>query len=193
MLKTRDAVRLARTKAVELLSVEERAQAATDGSGCVTAGVFYQARPVFQYFGGLSDGARSESPSARTVFQLGSLSKQFTGMGISLLCANRRLSPNDAICKYMPELPRYCGPLRVRHLLHHTSGLPDYTTLMGLAERTLSGATVRDVIDLLARRKALMFAPGSRFCYSNSGYALLAARGESRGSGLVPTRSHPVH
>lgn len=113
-------------------------------------------------------------------FRLASVSKQFTAMAIAILCEQKKLNYDDDINKYLPQLP-YKG-IRIRHLLHHTSGLPDY---MGLFETYWDQdkiATNSDIISLFAKYKpAVYFAPGERWEYSNTGYALLASIVESAG------------
>ncbi|UCF19594.1 MAG: serine hydrolase [Gemmatimonadota bacterium] len=111
----------------------------------------------------------------QSVFYLGSVSKQFVAMAIALLEQQGKLSVDDNIRKYVPELPDYGSPITIRHLIHHTSGIRDYLELMGLAGLEL-GYFHEDqgVIELLARQRALNFEPGDQYLYSNSGYLLLA-------------------
>lgn len=121
--------------------------------------------------------------SERSSFSLASVSKPFTAMGIMLLARKKKLTLDDRMAQYVPKLAGY-GEITIKHLLHHTSGVPDYMELAGLhwdPERVL---TIGDLIDLLAKhRPPPYFAPGERFEYSNTGYALL---GEimSRASGM---------
>jgi CubicO group peptidase (beta-lactamase class C family) len=110
----------------------------------------------------------------QTVFDLGSVSKQFTAMSILLLAQDNKLTLDDDIRKYVPELPDL-GPISLRQLMHHTSGWRDYTDLMALAgwdER--DHTTDQDAIDILKRQRALNFPPGSTFRYSNTGYFLMS-------------------
>lgn len=110
-----------------------------------------------------------------TVFHVASLSKQFTAMAVSMLEAAGKLSEDDDIRKYVPELPDFGRPITIRHLLNHTSGLRDQWELL-----ILSGWRMDDVItqahimDRLERQKELNFAPGEQYLYSNSGFTLLA-------------------
>lgn len=110
-----------------------------------------------------------------TQFDIGSTSKQFTATSILLLAADGKLSLDDDIRKYLPEIPSYEKPITIRHMLHHTSGIRDYNEMMLVAGfREADWTTSHDALKLLARQKALNFTPGSEFLYSNSGYFLLA-------------------
>lgn len=106
-------------------------------------------------------------------FRMASLSKQFTAMGILLLEKDQRLSLEDPLRKYLPELPGRIGDrVLIRHLLTHSSGLLDYESLIppGQSTQVLDA----DVLHLLEGHDSLYFEPGSRFRYSNSGFCLLA-------------------
>ncbi len=110
----------------------------------------------------------------RTVFDIGSVSKQFTAMSILLLARDGKLSIDDDIRKFIPELPNL-GHVTLRELMHHTSGWRDYTDLMsleGFDER--DHTTDQDALDVLTRQRALNFRPESRWQYSNTGYFLLS-------------------
>jgi CubicO group peptidase (beta-lactamase class C family) len=113
--------------------------------------------------------------TTRSVFYLASVSKQFTATAIALLAERGKLSLDDPIRKHFPELPAYTQPITVRHLIHHTSGLRDYLSLFNMAGRPDNYYTSdSEVLELLARQKALNFAPNTEHLYSNSGYVLLA-------------------
>jgi len=110
-----------------------------------------------------------------TAFDVGSVAKQFTAAAILLLADDGKLSLDDTVRQYVPELPDYGAPLTLRQLIHHTGGVRDYLELQELA-----GMPAQDVYDLddllalIARQGALNFAPGTDRLYSNSGYILLA-------------------
>jgi CubicO group peptidase (beta-lactamase class C family) len=111
----------------------------------------------------------------RTVFYIASTSKQFTAMSIALLAEQGRISLDDPVRKYVPELPDYASGVRIHHLVHHTSGIRDYLGLWGLSGRSFADEVPEAVaLDLIARQRALDFEPGSRWSYSNSGYFLLS-------------------
>ena len=111
----------------------------------------------------------------QSVFDIGSTSKQFTAASILLLEKQGKLSVNDDVRKYIPELPDYGPKITILHLLNHTSGLRDYLTLMDLAGiNTDSVTTDEDALQIITRQKALNFAPGSDWLYSNTGFFLLS-------------------
>jgi len=113
--------------------------------------------------------------SSKSVFRIGSTSKQFTAMCMILLEEKGKISLDDNIRKYLPEIREYESPITIRHLLHHTSGLRDYLELMYLAGmRDDDFLTDGEVLDLIARQKELNFKPGDEYLYSNSGYFLLS-------------------
>ena len=110
-----------------------------------------------------------------SVFHVASVSKQFTAMSIMLLAAEGRLSLEDDVREYLPFVPGFSEVIRVRHLIHHTSGLRDQWQLM-----RLSGVRIDDVITqqhilkAVARQRELNFAPGDEHLYCNTGYTLLS-------------------
>jgi CubicO group peptidase (beta-lactamase class C family) len=112
--------------------------------------------------------------TSRTVFDIGSTSKQFTASAIALLAQDGKLTLDDDVRKHIPELPQYQKAITIRHLLNHTSGLRDLT-LMSLRGVNFDGVTTdEDALDLIGRQKALNFEPGSEYLYSNSGFFLLS-------------------
>ena len=111
----------------------------------------------------------------QTVFDIGSTSKQFTAFSILLLQQQGRLSVEDDIRKFLPEIRDYGKRITVHHLMTHTSGMRDYAGLFDLAgvpEQNLT--TDQDALDLIVRQKALNFAPGEEWDYSNTGFFLLS-------------------
>ena len=111
----------------------------------------------------------------RTVFYLASVSKQFTAASVILLAGDGKLSLDDDIRKHFPELPDYGHRVTVRQMIHHTSGLRDYLTLMPMAG--LRGENVNsddDILQLIVRQRELNFPAGSEYLYSNTGYYLLS-------------------
>ena len=100
--------------------------------------------------------------SAQSVFYMGSVSKQFTAASIVLAAEQGFLSLDDNVHKYITELPDYGQPITLRHMLHHTSGLRDVLGLLSLSGRSALDLHSKDeMIDLVARQKALNFSPGS--------------------------------
>lgn len=109
------------------------------------------------------------------IFDLASTSKQFTAATILLLAEEGKLSLDDDIRRFLPELRDYGAPVTIRHLIHHTSGIRDYLTLQYLAgKRDDDFYTPEDVVRLLAKQRELNFDPGDEHLYSNSGYFLLS-------------------
>ena len=124
---------------------------------------------------GLANIEEGVEITPRTVFDIGSTSKQFTAASILLLEKQGKLSVQDDIRKYLPEIPDYGHKVTILHLLNHTSGLRDYLTLFDLAGvNTDSVTTDDDALAIIARQKALNFEPGSDWLYSNSGFFLLS-------------------
>ncbi|HTR29025.1 MAG TPA: serine hydrolase domain-containing protein [Puia sp.] len=108
-----------------------------------------------------------------TNFRMASVTKQFTAMAILLLEKDHRLSVEDPIGRWLPELPKDIGKhVLIRHLLTHSSGIEDYESL--IPDSQTSQVLDKDVLDLLSRHDTTYFAPGTRFRYSNSGFCLLA-------------------
>jgi CubicO group peptidase (beta-lactamase class C family) len=109
-----------------------------------------------------------------TVFHAASLSKQFTGFAIQLLAQEGKLSLDDPVKKYVPQLQVEGPPITIRHLLHHTSGLRDQWDLLTLAGLRLEDTiTESDILGLVFQQKQLNFQPGADHLYSNTGYTLL--------------------
>ena len=110
-----------------------------------------------------------------TVLESGSVAKQFTASAIVLLAQDGKLSLDDDIRKYLPEVPDFGGQrITIRNLLTHTSGLRDQWGLLGI-EGLGPGTQVHSpmtTLDLVAHQKMLNFPPGSEYLYSNTGYAL---------------------
>lgn len=110
-----------------------------------------------------------------TIFHVASVSKQFTAMALVLLERDGKLSIDDSIHKYLPELPDYGHVITIRNLLQHTSGIRDQWQTLGLAGWSLEDVITQDqILRILFRQKALNFTPGSEHLYSNGGYTLAA-------------------
>ena len=107
--------------------------------------------------------------TADTIFQSGSMGKQFTAAAVMLLVQDGKLNLDDPIARYFPGTPPAFRAITVRHLLTHTSGIPDYTT----DEFDYRRDYTEDALLRLAFAQKLEFAPGSRWNYSNTGYAML--------------------
>lgn len=127
-----------------------------------------------QYFG-LADLAHNSQIKHDTVFQIASVSKQFTAFAISLLVQENKLSLSDDIRQYLPELKDNGMKITVLHLIHHTSGLRDLDDLNAIVGTGFSDYNdASDVYKLVVNQSATNFTPGERYDYSNTGYVLLA-------------------
>ncbi|MXW00552.1 MAG: serine hydrolase [Holophagales bacterium] len=109
-----------------------------------------------------------------TIFEAGSVSKQFTAAAIVLLALDGKLSLDDPVREYLPELPDFGAPVTIRHLLTHTSGLRTFRPLVALRGRPDGFAvhTNAEVLALMARQRDLNFPPGEEYLYSNAPYIL---------------------
>ncbi len=124
---------------------------------------------------GLSNETTKEKLDENSVFELASVSKQFTAMGIVVLAEKGKLKYEDKLSSFFPELAFY-ESVTIHNLLTHTGGLPDYMDLLDKEWDKSKIATNKDVIAALAKHKPkALFAPGEKFEYSNTGYALLAS------------------
>ena len=145
-----------------------------DSPGCEIA-VIKDGAIIYKRGYGLANLEHNIPMSTSSIMDTGSVSKQFTAMAIALLAEQGKLSFDDDIRKYLPELPNYGTTITIRHLIHHTSGIRDYLTLMAIAGMRDDDYYVDgEVLNMLARQKELNFKPGSEFLYSNSGYFLLS-------------------
>src|SRR5947207_2284932 len=103
-----------------------------DSPGCEMV-VIRDGQIVYKSGYGMANLEHNIPLSPASIMDTGSVSKQFTAMAIALLAEQGKLSLDDDIRKYLPEIPQYETPITIRHLIHHTSGLRDYLTLMTLA------------------------------------------------------------
>jgi CubicO group peptidase (beta-lactamase class C family) len=114
--------------------------------------------------------------TSRTTFNVASLSKQFTAACIAILVRRGQVSLDDEVRRYITGFPAYPQPVRIKHLIYMTSGLPEYYEQPRPGGRTwdLDYFTVDDAIRASLDRRTLLFEPGSRWAYSNVNYMLLA-------------------
>src|SRR5471032_1997772 len=144
-----------------------------DSPGCAVA-VIEDGKVIYERGFGMADLEHDAPILPTTPFHVASMSKQFTAFAIHLLAQDGKLSLDDDIRKYLPELHDFGQAITIRHLLHHTSGLRDQWGLLGLAGWRLDDViTEDDIFGLLVRQTALNFAPGMEELYSNTGYTLL--------------------
>jgi CubicO group peptidase (beta-lactamase class C family) len=140
----------------------------------VSLAIIHNGEIIYKRGYGMANLEHNVPITAETVFRIGSTSKQFTAACIAILSLQGKLSFDDDIRKYIPELPAYDKPITVRHLVHHTSGIRDYLGLAYLAGKSEDDFyTPEDSVAMIARQKGLNFVPGDEHLYSNSGYFLL--------------------
>jgi CubicO group peptidase (beta-lactamase class C family) len=148
--------------------------ASAQSPGCAV-GVTRGGALVFAKGYGMADLEHDRPITLDTRFNIASVSKQFTAMSIVLLSLDGRLSLDDSIRKWVPEVPSFGTVITLRQLLTHTSGLRDYFTLLAVSGWPSDGQlTEKQFLTLVGRQKNLNFAPGDEFLYSNTGYALLS-------------------
>lgn len=147
----------------------------TDAPGCAV-GVSEQGRMVYTRGYGMADLQHRIAIGPQSIFHVASVSKQFTAIAVALLAEEGRLSLDDDVRKYIPELPAYEAPITIRQLMHHTSGLRDQWNLLGYAGWRFPTdlITEQDVLQIVIRQKGLNFRPGAEYVYSNTGFTLLA-------------------
>lgn len=145
----------------------------SDSAGCAL-GVYRDGKIAFERGYGMANLELGIANSPQSVFDIGSTSKQFTAFSIHLLAREGKLSLDDDVRKWIPEIPSYGKTVTIRHLLHHTSGLRDYIEVMALqGTQEEDWTTEADALAAIARQKAPNFAPGDDYLYSNSGFFLL--------------------
>ena len=152
--------------------------------GCAV-GASVKGQTVVRSAYGMADLERDVPIAPGTVFEAGSVAKQVTAAAVLLLERDGRLTLDDPVHRYIPELPDYGAPLTIRQMLQHTAGLRDWESLVTLAG--LRYGTFRrgdtEMLDLVRRQRSLNFPPGTRWEYTNTGYTL-AAMIVSRVSGM---------
>jgi CubicO group peptidase (beta-lactamase class C family) len=142
--------------------------------GCAV-GVFKQDQTIYAKGFGVANLENNTAITPETAFDIASISKQFTATAIVLLAQRGKLSLDDDVRKFIPELPSYGRTITLRHLIHHTSGLRDYDTLVSLhGTQDESVVHNQEALEMLCRQKHLNFNPGDQHSYSNSGYLLMA-------------------
>lgn len=130
-------------------------------------------RIIYRQSLGYADFNSARPLNDSSIFELASLSKQFTAMGIMILKERKKLIYDDNVNKFLPEFPY--PTITIRHLLTHTSGLPSYENQFEKKWDHKKIAFNKDIIDMLRQEKdTLLFKPGSKWQYSNTGYAVLA-------------------
>ncbi|HEV7766490.1 MAG TPA: serine hydrolase domain-containing protein [Thermoanaerobaculia bacterium] len=123
---------------------------------------------------GIADLENDIPITPRSIFPAASISKQFTAFSVGLLVQDGKLSLEDDIRKYVPEIPDYGRTITIDHLIHHTSGLREQGQLLNLSGwRGGDPSTEDDILQVLSRQRRLSFEPGSEIVYTNVAYTLL--------------------
>lgn len=151
------------------------ARYSTATPGCAV-GVARDGRELLARGYGMADLEHRVAITPRTIFEAGSVSKQFTAFLVLLLEQDGRLSLDDPLRKYLPELPDYGAPLTIAQVLSHTSGLRDWYGLAAVEGRPSGEHHFRneDLLEIASRQRALNFPSGTGYLYSNTGWNLLA-------------------
>ncbi|SFD74939.1 CubicO group peptidase, beta-lactamase class C family [Chitinophaga sp. CF118] len=146
------------------------------GSPGVAVLIVEKGKVVFEKGYGMANLEYDIPVTPTTVFDIASVSKQFTGFAISTLIQEGKISPDDDIHKYLPDVPQFGKTITIRNLIHHTSGLRDWpATLHTAGWRWDEGFRYEDIMRMVKQQRELNFDPGSQYSYSNTGYNLLAA------------------
>ena len=142
--------------------------------GCAV-GVSRNGEPVTLRSWGMADLEHGIPSTPASIYEAGSVSKQFTAAAVVLLALEGKLSLDDDIRTWVPEVPDYGHTITIRHLLNHTSGLRDWGSVAALSGWGRSDRTHDHdhVLDILSRQSALNYPPGEAYSYTNSGYNLL--------------------
>lgn len=144
----------------------------TDSPGC-SLGVYQDGKILYARGYGMSSLELGVPLSSRSVLDVGSISKQFTAMSILLLQKDGKLSLDDPIRKYIPELPPYADKVTLRRALSQTSGIRDLYVLWEQTGRAYRGDSI-DALRVITRSAETNFTPGDRYLYSNSAWILAA-------------------
>ncbi|MDY6801062.1 MAG: serine hydrolase domain-containing protein [Bacteroidota bacterium] len=136
--------------------------------------VGYKGNCIYNHSFGYADIRKREPLPSDAIFQLASVSKQFTAMAVMILKDRNQLNYDDSVTKYIPNFPY--PDITIRMLLNHTSGLPNYMWLVEHHWKGENSPDNADIMQMIAEHKlSLYFTPGRRFNYSNTGYVVLAS------------------
>jgi CubicO group peptidase (beta-lactamase class C family) len=146
------------------------------GSPGCAVGVAHRGEVVYQRGYGMANLEYGVRIRPDTIFESGSVAKQFTAAAIVLLALDGKLSLDDPVRKYVPELPDFGAPILIRNFLNHTSGLRSQWPMLSMAGRPPGQAvhTVDEILELVSGYKELNFKPGDEYLYNNTGFTLLS-------------------
>ena len=142
--------------------------------GCALA-VIKDGETIYKRGYGMANLEYGVPISPATIFHIASISKHFAALAVTLLAHEGRLSLDDEVRKYVPELPDFGEKITIRHLIYHTSGLRDQWELLITAGWRMDDViTMDDILELVSNQKELNFKPGDEHIYCNTGYTLLS-------------------
>ena len=145
-----------------------------DAPGCAVV-VIKDGKVIYRKGFGSANLEYGTPITPQTVFDVASLTKQFTGMAIAMLEEQGKISLDDDIRKYIPEVPYFGKTITLRYLLHHTSGLRDWPQTLALAGWRFDDViSFEQILKMVSYQQKLNFEPGTKYLYSNTGYNLLA-------------------
>jgi CubicO group peptidase (beta-lactamase class C family) len=145
------------------------------GSPGASVAIIQHGKLLYEHGYGLANLEYNAPVAPDTIFHAASVSKQFTAMALVLLEQDGKLSLEDDIRKYLPELPDYGHRIAIRNLLQHTSGIRDQWQTLSIAGWRMDDViTQQQILRMLFHQKELNFPPGTRHLYSNGGYTLAA-------------------
>src|SRR5579864_3571040 len=147
----------------------------TDSPGCVAGATIDNANVLTAAYG-MADLEHGIALAPESILEPGSIAKQFTAGAVLLLVQQGKLSLDDPVRKYIPEVPDYGTPITIRNLINHTSGLRDWGSVEGIAgwPRTTREYTHAHVLEIVSRQRALNYPPGAEYSYTNTGFNLAA-------------------
>ncbi len=129
-------------------------------------------KPIYQNAFGLADLELNVPMTSKNVFEIGSITKQFTAVAILMLEEQGKLKVEDDITKYIPDYPTAGKKITIHQLLNHTSGIKSYTDMANFLKLARTDMTPKEIIDVF-KNEPMDFEPGEQFRYNNSGYILL--------------------
>jgi len=145
------------------------------GSPGCAVGVAQQGRVVYVQGYGMANLEYGVRNRPDTIFESGSVAKQFTAAAVALLVQDGKLALQDSVRKYVPEFPDFGTPITIQHLLNHTSGLRSQWPMLAIAGRPATQAvhTVDEILELVSGYTELNFKPGDEYLYNNTAFTLL--------------------
>jgi len=140
-----------------------------------TVAIQKDGKTIFSKGYGYADLESERKNTPATIFHIASVSKQFTAFSMAMLSDQGKLSLDDDIRKYLPELHDFGTTITINHLVHHTSGLRDQWNLLMMAGWRLDDViTQKQIMRLISRQRELNFKPGDEYLYCNTGFTLMA-------------------